>query len=71
MKNHEYINITIVCIIIIATMTTITSISINVVVIVVVIITMCENVLQRACLHQAAHHDVSLQSLVLVQPTGD
>lgn len=52
-------------------MTTITSISINVVVIVVVIITMCENVLQRACLHQAAHHDVSLQSLVLVQPTGD
>ncbi len=70
MKNHEYINITIVCIIIIATMTTITSISINVVVI-VVIITMCENVLQRACLHQAAHHDVSLQSLVLVQPTGD
>ncbi len=68
-------------------MTTITSISINVVIVVVtnnknnnmmcenvilvVIITMCENVLQRACLYQAAHHDVSLQSLVLVQPTGD
>ena len=26
---------------------------------------------KRAYLHQAAHHDISLQSLVLIQPTGD